>query len=305
MANEIAKFMRWYVGEYLADTDHLNMEENGTYAHLLMKLWQRRGYLALDHEELARLCRMPTKRWEKVWQQIAGFFQIAERDGKQFISQRRLLYEFARAEERCDANRKNGSLGGRPSKTQPKPSGFPNQNPVGYQNETQTEPNAKQNLSDQLRDQGVNKISLKKDLRGEGDDLGAEIESPPLDMGYENPFTLHGLANLLTIAVKKKHPDVGMRGLGWHWQFKARDLIESFPPSERTEEAKQEMLEKIRLFAESDDDFVRGRSWDMEAFVKRFNELGRPRQATNGQGAASDAIRRQVAEMNRRQAERG
>lgn len=52
--------MHWmplYIGDYLADTSHLTIEQSGCYLHLLMSQW-RVGYVPDDDTKLAALCRV-------------------------------------------------------------------------------------------------------------------------------------------------------------------------------------------------------------------------------------------------------
>jgi uncharacterized protein YdaU (DUF1376 family) len=62
------------------------------------------------------------------------------RDGDTWIHDR-IEREIAKSAPKIDAARENGKRGGRPRKV--KPSGFVENNPVGFSNETQNEPSAK------------------------------------------------------------------------------------------------------------------------------------------------------------------
>ncbi len=48
-------FMKFYVGDYLGDTQHLSCEEHGAYLLLLMTMWNAGG--AHDFANLAVACR--------------------------------------------------------------------------------------------------------------------------------------------------------------------------------------------------------------------------------------------------------
>lgn len=52
----------FYVGEYLADTAHLTIEQSGAYLHLLMSHW-RVGCVPDDDAKLAAICRVTKTRW--------------------------------------------------------------------------------------------------------------------------------------------------------------------------------------------------------------------------------------------------
>jgi uncharacterized protein YdaU (DUF1376 family) len=108
---KVTMYMRWYVGDYLNDTDHLSLPEHGAYSLLLMKLWQRDGWLPLDHDQLARLCRVSREAWDEIWPAVSGYFLVAEGGG--FFTQKRLLEELEKAKMRCEVAARSGALGGR------------------------------------------------------------------------------------------------------------------------------------------------------------------------------------------------
>lgn len=66
-------WMPLYVGDYLADTAHLNAAESGVYLHLLMHYWLNEG-LPDDDNLLARIARMPLNQWRKTRPLIEPFF---------------------------------------------------------------------------------------------------------------------------------------------------------------------------------------------------------------------------------------
>lgn len=70
-------WMPLYVGDYLADTIALSCEEHGAYFLLLMDYWRRQGPLPDDDVKLARIVRLPMKRWLVLRPSIAEFFQTA------------------------------------------------------------------------------------------------------------------------------------------------------------------------------------------------------------------------------------
>jgi uncharacterized protein YdaU (DUF1376 family) len=110
---KVSMYMRWYVGDYLADTDHLSLEEHGAYSLLLMKMWQREGVLPLDHDVLARLCRVSRKDWDRIWPVIRPLLiLIAEPEKPDSISQKRLVVELLAAKARCEKATTRGKKGG-------------------------------------------------------------------------------------------------------------------------------------------------------------------------------------------------
>jgi uncharacterized protein YdaU (DUF1376 family) len=59
-------YMPLWIGDYLSDTQMLNMEQSGSLLHLLMAMWGNGGWLRNDPKKLARICRMTPRRWERV-----------------------------------------------------------------------------------------------------------------------------------------------------------------------------------------------------------------------------------------------
>ncbi len=122
----------------IGDTLHLSTEEFGAYCLLLFATWRNNGKaLPDDDASLARICRVPEKRWVKtVRPTLSRFFNID--DG--CWHQKRLEKEWEFVQRRAETSRRNGPLGGRPprnpTETREKPTGFSNENPEG----TQTEP---------------------------------------------------------------------------------------------------------------------------------------------------------------------
>jgi uncharacterized protein YdaU (DUF1376 family) len=82
-------WMPLYIGDYLADTSHLTIEQSGAYLHLLMSHW-RVGYVPDDDAKMAAICRVPTRRWKAHFAPaIRPFFQAE--DGK--LTHKRVLAE--------------------------------------------------------------------------------------------------------------------------------------------------------------------------------------------------------------------
>jgi uncharacterized protein YdaU (DUF1376 family) len=70
--------MPFFWGDYFADTQHLDTEENGAYLLLLGTMWMAsKGELPDDDERLARIARAKPARWKtKLRPAIATFFII-------------------------------------------------------------------------------------------------------------------------------------------------------------------------------------------------------------------------------------
>lgn len=69
-------YMPLYVGDYLADTSHLNAEEHGAYMLLLMAYWQRQRSLPNDPVKLASIARVESQRWMQIEPTIREFFVV-------------------------------------------------------------------------------------------------------------------------------------------------------------------------------------------------------------------------------------
>lgn len=100
-------YMPWFVSDYLMDTADLDVQEHGAYSLLLMHMWKRGGRLPLDHDRLARLCRVGADRWASIWDVIGHYF--TEEDG--CISQKRLSAELDRARKKKTDARDSGRKG--------------------------------------------------------------------------------------------------------------------------------------------------------------------------------------------------
>ena len=66
-----------YVGDYLADTQHLSAEQHGAYLLLLMHQWKTGG-LPSESGTLARIARVPEGAWSTAWNVLRRFFEQKE-----------------------------------------------------------------------------------------------------------------------------------------------------------------------------------------------------------------------------------
>lgn len=78
-------WMPIYIGDYLADTQHLSAEQSGAYLHLLMHSWKV-GPLPGDTEVLRRIARIDKDAWSIAWAVLTEFFKQTE-DGN-FVQSR-------------------------------------------------------------------------------------------------------------------------------------------------------------------------------------------------------------------------
>lgn len=98
-------WMPLYVGDYLADTMGMTVEQHGAYLLLLMRYW-RSGPLPSEERELARSACCTLYRWRKrVWPALQRFFRTGE-DG--CWHQKRADAEVARADEALEQKRAAG-----------------------------------------------------------------------------------------------------------------------------------------------------------------------------------------------------
>lgn len=67
-------WMPVYIGDYLADTGHLNAAQHGAYLLLLFAYWRRGGALPDDDRLLARWARMSPKQWQANREVVGAFF---------------------------------------------------------------------------------------------------------------------------------------------------------------------------------------------------------------------------------------
>jgi len=72
--------MPLYIGDYLADTQHLSAEQSGAYLHLLMHSWKV-GPLPTDQEALRRIARIEKDAWSNAWTVLAPFFRPSDNGG--------------------------------------------------------------------------------------------------------------------------------------------------------------------------------------------------------------------------------
>ena len=101
--------MPFYIAEYLADTQHLNSEENSAYLLLLFAMWRQGGQLENDARKLARIARINPRRWHLVAPEVMAFFD----DDGSFITQRRLLREYEKAMSKSEKRSASGMAGAR------------------------------------------------------------------------------------------------------------------------------------------------------------------------------------------------
>lgn len=65
-------YMQFYVADYLADTAHLDAEENGAYLLLIFNYWQTGK--PIPKSRLQKIARVSSDRWASVEQALSEFF---------------------------------------------------------------------------------------------------------------------------------------------------------------------------------------------------------------------------------------
>src|SRR5687767_4457814 len=95
--------MPLYIGDYRADTTHLNAAQHGAYLLLIMHYWQQGG-LPDDDEQLARIVCMTTAEWRTHGPVIRSFFGDGWRH-------QQINHEIGRAVERYQRRAKAGIMG--------------------------------------------------------------------------------------------------------------------------------------------------------------------------------------------------
>lgn len=88
-------YMQLWIADYLADTQHLSVEQSGCYLHLLMAMWTAGGSLPNDPKVLARVCKMTVGKWRRVADAVLALMTV---DGAK-ITQKRLQKELQKARE--------------------------------------------------------------------------------------------------------------------------------------------------------------------------------------------------------------
>lgn len=85
-----------YIGDYLADTMHLSLEEHGAYFLTIMHYWKNGGSISKSH--IKNICRGN----EELAEVISSFF--VQKDG--MLCHARIDSEWLTAKQKCDNNNK-------------------------------------------------------------------------------------------------------------------------------------------------------------------------------------------------------
>lgn len=132
-------FYKRYMADYAKKTSRLNLMQHGAYTLLLDEVYASEAALPADMGELYRICRAMTGAERDAVKLVADRFFPVGNDGLRHNN--RAIEELIEAAPAVEAARANGKKGGRPPKQQP--NGDELNNPLGFQNKTQDEPNSK------------------------------------------------------------------------------------------------------------------------------------------------------------------
>lgn len=91
-----------FIGDYLADTAHLDTTQHGAYFLLLISYWRAGKPLPDDDAALANISRRTPKQWAALSVTIRGFFKAALIDGRRVLVHKRVEQELLRAVGKYD-----------------------------------------------------------------------------------------------------------------------------------------------------------------------------------------------------------
>jgi uncharacterized protein YdaU (DUF1376 family) len=106
-----APFLPLATDAFIGDTTGLNAAETGAYMMLLICQWRNNGLpLENNPKKLQRMTRCTKAQYNRVWPEIAHFFEVTETT----ISQKRVEKDFLEVLKKIQVKRESGKLGGRP-----------------------------------------------------------------------------------------------------------------------------------------------------------------------------------------------
>lgn len=128
-------YYKRHLGDFARDTAHLSQGQIGAYNLMLDWYYANERPLPADTQDVYRIARAYSKEETKAVDKVlTDFFRITS-DGWE---QKRVTEELAKYAKQRDTNRETGKKGGRPKKQTEKE---PNGNRIGFDSETEVEPN--------------------------------------------------------------------------------------------------------------------------------------------------------------------
>lgn len=94
-------YMPFRVRDWLADSHvrRMTFEERGIYLELILFNYEDDG-LPSEIEELARLCHLPLKKFERIWHRLSRHFEPFTCDGEQLLYNRKLFEMLSEKDEK-------------------------------------------------------------------------------------------------------------------------------------------------------------------------------------------------------------
>ena len=115
-------YYKFNIADYRKDTGHLSTLEHGIYRQLIDWQYLDEKPIPLETQVVYRRLRLGSEDEQKSLENVLSEF--FEKSDKGYF-QKRIRMEIKDYQENADKNRRNGKLGGRPSKTQSVSSGLP------------------------------------------------------------------------------------------------------------------------------------------------------------------------------------
>jgi uncharacterized protein YdaU (DUF1376 family) len=110
-------WMRFNVGDYLADTMHLSTIQHGAYLLLIMHYFKR-GELPVTESGLARIAKIPLRQWRLHSPLVMALF----RHDNDAWKHKRIDAERAKLQRKVDETHARGSEPATPARVSPDPS---------------------------------------------------------------------------------------------------------------------------------------------------------------------------------------
>lgn len=175
--SERSPAFQFYPKDFLSSTkvDQMSMTERGVYITLLSRCWLDHG-LPTDQKALAKMVRMKTAQFERMWDHSILRACFVEKDGK-LLNERMERERAGQAEYRAK-QAANGASGGRPKKAVGF-SGLSAEKPVGYFGETQPVSETKPKKS------SASAICVLRSASASAEERTERTEAQPFDVWFE------------------------------------------------------------------------------------------------------------------------